>query len=133
MRSSSCAESLLVGLAAGEQLEGQHAQAVDVAARVHRLAERLLGAQIVGRADDVAVAGVRDLHGGLLGHAEVGQGQGAVLAEHQVVGLEVAVHDADVVDGGQAGSVCLMVGFLGRNGPCFMRAQVAPRKYSMAM
>jgi hypothetical protein len=99
----------VVGLLAGQHFIGHHAEAVDVAARIHRVAHGLLGAEVIRGADDVAVAGIGDQHRDLLGNAEVGQRQAAVLAQHQVVGLEVAVDDPDRVDRAQAGGRLLEI------------------------
>jgi hypothetical protein len=80
-----------------QQLVRHHAQRVQVAAAVERLALHLLGAHVVHRAEHVAVDGQR-LGRRLLGvarHAEVGDHRpaGGALDEH-VLGLHVAVHHA---------------------------------------
>jgi hypothetical protein len=91
-----------VGPLAGEHLEHHDAQAVQVGGGRHAMARGLLGAQVVGRAHHVAMPGlgqrrVVGLH--RLGHAEIRQRHGAVDADHDVLGLQVAVHDAALVDG----------------------------------
>ena len=89
------------GQGAGEQLVQQHAQAVDVAARVDVAGGRLglLGAHVLGRADELAVLGEERLlsqaGAGRLGDAEVDdlRNRPAVGARDQHVRrLEVAVN-----------------------------------------
>ena len=78
---------------------------VDVGARVDRLAQRLLGRQVLGRAEDDARLGQRlaapDCGCGHLGDAEVEDLDHVALAvaldQHDVVGLEIAVDDAGAV------------------------------------
>ena len=98
------------GRPAGEELEQDAAERVDVA-RVVRVGggAALLGRHVVRRAEHHAGlcvgagGGVR--RGGLLRDAEVedlralADGERKVLHEHDVVGLEIAVNDAEVVRG----------------------------------
>jgi hypothetical protein len=90
------------GRAARQHLVEQHADAVEVARRPDRQAETLLGRHVARRADDEARLGrgVRARHLGRgrqhLGDAEVEHAD-AVLVEHDVRGLEVAVDDAERV------------------------------------
>ena len=86
------------GRLAGQQLVQQAAGGVQVAAGVNHLAAGLLGGQVLGGADH----GVRlgDGGGGVLhraGDAEVHDLHGAGLGQHDVAGLDVAVHDAGPV------------------------------------
>ena len=89
--------------AAGQQLVQQHAQRVDVAARVDvELVDlRLLGRHVFQRADDRPEAGDQRLVGqllpGRLGHAEVDDLRhrlAVIEGDQHVGGLEVAVDDA---------------------------------------
>ena len=84
---------------AGQQLVEDDAEAVDVAAGVDpvRLAAGLLGAHVGRRAQHLAVEGHRRLVGLALGQAEVHQVRPAVVVEHDVRRLDVAVDDAVVV------------------------------------
>jgi len=111
-------------LAADEAVQ-DHAQGVEVAGRVYRLAGDLLGGHVAGGAHDGAGGGQRRAVGGAVreaGDAEV-QHFDLVLAtvalkEHHVVGLEVAVDDAFAVGGPQGlGDLGADVGdALGRHG-----------------
>ncbi len=92
-----------VGEAAGEHLEEDDAGGVEVGALVDRLAERLLGGEVLERADgglgggDPGVVALE-----VEGEAEVGELDGAVVGEQDVAGLDVAVDDADAVQRGEA-------------------------------
>ena len=81
---------------AGDHLVEGDAEAVDVAARVERLAGELLRAHVGRAAGDVHVLGpVLLVHG----EAEVGELDDAVVGDHDVVGLHVAVDQAAFVPG----------------------------------
>jgi hypothetical protein len=83
----------------GERLVEHDAERVDVGAVVDGdpLGERLLGAQVVRRAGDVA--GAREAARLLvLREAEVGEVRGALLVEEDVLRLDVAVDHAVLVD-----------------------------------
>ena len=87
-------------VAAERQLPGQHLveddpQAVDVATAIDLvgLAPRLLGAHVGRRAQHLAVERHRDLARFTLGQPEVHQVRPARLVEHDVRGLDVAMHD----------------------------------------
>ncbi len=88
-------------LAAGEQLEEHHPRRVHVRARARAVAGHLLGRQVGDGPDEQARPGVR---GGRLrpGQAEVRHLQPAVGGQQDVLRLDVAVHDAGRVRGGQA-------------------------------
>ncbi|HEY8429920.1 MAG TPA: hypothetical protein VIL20_16170, partial [Sandaracinaceae bacterium] len=85
---------------AGEHLVGDEGEAVDVAAGVDGAARELLGAHVPRRADDgAAQRELRRVAGPLLlGDPEVAHfdevGLVAARGEQDVVGLEIAVHDA---------------------------------------
>ena len=85
------------GLLAGEHLVEHHAQAVNVATGIDLLAHRLLGRHVGGCAQHDAVVGRFGCRMQVFGDAEVGQCQRTVGAQHHVVGLEVAMHDAGMV------------------------------------
>src|SRR5262249_20933635 len=92
---------------AGEQLEQDHAHAVQVAAPVHLLAADLFGRDVAGGADGKVRAGVGD-PGAKLAPAGHQLGQPEIhhldlfvrrvrVHDHQSGGLEVAVHNAALV------------------------------------
>ena len=87
--------------AAREHLVEHDAERVDVGLRADAAPARLLGREVLGRADDRAdlghlrVAGVRD--------AEIGDLDAPVVADEHVVRLDVAVHHAVLVRVAQAG------------------------------
>ena len=105
----------------GEHLVEHHTDGIEIGARIDGLAERLLGRHVVGRAEDhphlrERLGAARHLRGRAGGGEGVGVQLGdaevedlhhldAVLAlhEHDVLGFEVPVHDADVVCARQAG------------------------------
>ena len=94
--------------AAGERVEEERAERVDVGARVGLLAADLLGGGEVGRADEVAGAGeAGGARGGrVLRQAEVGQ-VGVLLAlvgDQHVRRLDVAVDEAAAVRGVERGA-----------------------------
>ena len=90
----------IVGLirhAADEHFVEHDAETVEIAAPVDRAAARLFRAHVVRRADDRA--GLRHPRCGIerTRDAEIGQRRGAVVAQQDVVGLDVAVHEAFLV------------------------------------
>ena len=89
------------GATAGEHLIAHNAERVDVGSRAHVEALGLLGGDVLGGAHDHAGAGERD-GCGCLGDAKVGDLDLPVLGNHEVAGLDVAVHEPHVVDNGQA-------------------------------
>ena len=93
-----------VGRVAGEHLVQHDPGGVDVAAGVGAAALELLGGQVGDGADEHA-AGLAGLPGADdgAGQAEVGDLDHAVDADEHVLGLDVAVHDAGPVGGGEPG------------------------------
>ena len=88
----------------GEHLVHDHAEAVDVGPVVHLLAENLFRRHVLRRADHVAGLGELGVGmGGDGGHAEVHDLEQALVVDQDVGGLQVAVHDADLVGDGHAG------------------------------
>ncbi|MEZ4432047.1 MAG: hypothetical protein R3F65_06495 [bacterium] len=88
------------GALAGEHLVEQQPDGVEVGAVVDRVAEDLLGRDVLGGAEDDAGLGVARGVELALGDAEVEQADvdpAAADLEHHVVGLDVAVHDAGAV------------------------------------
>ena len=81
---------------AGDQKVQRAAERVDVDALVDGLAARLLGRDVVGRADDDAHRGQRRLGARIdrLGEPEVGDLHAPVAEPHQVRRLDVAVDEA---------------------------------------
>ena len=107
---------------AGEELVEDDADRVEVAARVERVAARLLGAHVLGRAADDARArdaGLLRL-GAHLGEAEVDDlhevAARAQRLEDDVLGLEVAVDDVSVCASASAASVCRRTSTMRRKG-----------------
>ena len=88
------------GPGAGQALVGDDAEGVDVGGGGDLHALRLLRGEVLGGADDHAGAGERGGVAGL-GDAEVGQLHHAVGPDHEVAGLDVAVHHPGPVRGGQ--------------------------------
>jgi hypothetical protein len=88
----------------GEHLVEHDAGRVDVAAGVGAAAFELLGGEVGDRADEHAagLAGLPRADDGAR-QAEVGDLHHAVDADEHVLGLDVAVHDARPVRGGEAG------------------------------
>src|SRR4029079_1175394 len=89
----------VVGPPAGEDLEQDQAEGVDVALRRRRLAGQQLRRHVLRRAGERRAA-----VGGRGGDPEVGDADVAVAVEHDVGRLEVAVNDAALVRGGDAGA-----------------------------
>ena len=92
----------LEGKLAGERVEGDDAERVDVAAVIHRLTARLLGTHVLRGAENLADArhpgAVRDAR-----DAEIGdEGAAGTALDQDVVRLDVAVHHALRVRVGQA-------------------------------
>jgi hypothetical protein len=85
---------------AGEHLEQHDAERVDVRLAVDVVAERLLGRDVVGRAEHAAVGG-QALVVERAGDAEVGDLGRALLVDQDVLGLDVAVDDAARVRGAE--------------------------------
>src|SRR5689334_65415 len=84
-------------MTAAEHLEQQHARAVDVRAQVERPSLHLLRAHVARRAQDLAVTGAVGAVD-MLCNAEIDDREAAVLAEHEVLRLEIAVQDALLMD-----------------------------------
>ena len=113
----------------GEHLVQHDAGGVDVAAGVGAAALELLGGQVGDGADEDA-AGLAGLPGADDGprQPEVGDLDDAVDADQHVLGLDVAVHDAGPVGGGEAGQRGLEDGEgLGDGQPAAGGEQVAQR------
>ena len=79
---------------AGDRLDEHEAERVDVGPAVDRLALGLLGRGVAGGAEHGALRLGPGRLGQRPGQAEVGDAQAALLAEEQVGGLHVAVHEA---------------------------------------
>ncbi|MNS93604.1 hypothetical protein D3C72_1277890 [compost metagenome] len=86
-----------IGVLAGEQLQQDHAQAIDVAARIQRLALGLLRAAVGRAADGHVELGQLAVQRQVLGNAEIGEHRGAVVAEQNVGRLDVTVHQPVVM------------------------------------
>ena len=84
---------------AGEQLEQDHAERINVAAAVGRVgfALSLFGRHVGGRAEDLAVHRHRDFAHFAAGQAEVHEVRLAIAVDHDVGRLQVAVDDALLV------------------------------------
>ncbi len=93
----------LEGLPAGEQLEEQDAQGVDVGLGADRFGTDLLRGDVGRRADDAGQHGIAGLLGvaQVLGDAEVSQVGVLVFVEQDVGRFQVAVDDAHAVGGVQ--------------------------------
>ena len=89
------------GDGAGQALIGDDAEGVDVAPPVERLGPGLFGAHVMRRPDGHPGPGELAPAGGRLGDAEVRHHRVPVLVEHDVVGLDVAVHDSGLVGVGE--------------------------------
>ena len=85
----------------GEHLPGGDADRVQVALRRGLVVLDHLRRQVGGRAEQHVGGGQRGLRGGL-GQSEVGDLHAAAVVEQDVLRLDVAVHHADAVRGGQA-------------------------------
>ena len=84
----------------GEHLVEHDAERVEVGLPGHGLAERLLGRDVVGRAEH-APGDRQALLGERAGDAEVGDLGAAFLADEDVLRLDVAVHDHPFVRGAE--------------------------------
>ena len=84
---------------AGQELVEHHSHAVDIGARIDAmaLAPGLLGAHVGRRAQYFAGQRQRVIAGLAKGQPEVGQARNAIDAEQDVLGLDIAVHQADAV------------------------------------
>ncbi len=89
----------VVGLLAGQHFVQHDAETVDIAARVDLLAMALLRAHVVRRAEDQSLVGHFHLQRHVFGETEIDQRDAAVVAQHHVSGFQIAVQDADLVDG----------------------------------
>ena len=83
---------------ARQHLVEDAAQAVEIAALVGRLRMALLGAHVVRSAENLARARDRGMQPHLLRQAKIDQRERAVVAEHDVRGLQIAMQDAGSVD-----------------------------------
>ena len=79
-------------LAPGQDVIEHRARGEDVGPRVHRLAARLLGRHVIGRAQHRAGRGHARIDEA--GHAEIENLQQPVALHEQVARLQIAVHDA---------------------------------------
>ncbi len=90
-----------IRLAAGQHLEKDDAEAVEVAARIGGLAVSLLRAHVVRCAEDQAALREIQPLGRILRQSEIDQGDASVLPQHDVAGLQIAMHHAISVQRGQ--------------------------------
>ena len=88
-------------LLAGEHLVHHDADRVDVAAGVGDAAGHEFGGEVGDRAEQGGAG--RGVRAGRAGEAEVADLDAPVVGEQHVLGLEVAVHDAGLVRGREAG------------------------------
>ena len=88
------------GDVAGEHLEERDAQRVDVRLAGDDVAQRLLGGDVVGRAENAPVGG-QTLVGERAGDPEVGDLGRAFGVDEDVLRLDVAVDDAALVGGAE--------------------------------
>ncbi len=122
---------------AGQQLVAHDAERVQVAAGVGRLAADLLGGQVLHRAGHGARLGLAAFGVGA-GESEVGHLHHALGRDRDVLGLDVAVHDAlamRVLEGEQ-GLAHDVGGLRGLEAALVVqhaRARLWPRTYSMTM
>ena len=98
----------------GQHEEQQHAQAVNVARRARVLEAEDLGRHVGRRADDLEARGsvrLAELSSG----AEVHEDDAAAVLAHHVLRLDVAVNDADAMDGTERAAhvVAEIPGFIG--------------------
>ena len=82
----------IVGQLLGRHLVPQHAQAVEVGAPVHGNTLGLFGAHIAGRTHHESGLGHLGAGVGGLGDAEVGKDEVGLAAQHDIAGLDIAVH-----------------------------------------
>ena len=86
-----------IGLLAGQHLVADDAEAVEVRADIERLAERLLGAHVVRRAEQHAGLGTDGVAIDRARQAEVDERHRVVLAQHHIRRLQIAVHQPRLV------------------------------------
>src|SRR5690242_13181320 len=91
----------LKGEHAGGAAEQRHAERIDVGAPIERLTTRLLGGEVLRRADDHIRARLLDVSRDRAGDTEVGDHRVPVLVEEDVVRLDVAMDDPLAVREGQ--------------------------------
>jgi len=105
---------------AGEALVGHHSERINIGAAIERLAARLLGAHVIGRAHN---GRARELGGGFkgFGDAKVGQEGLTAMIEENVARFDVAVDDVERV------SVIERVGDGGEEARHFGKGQSAAR------
>ena len=90
----------VVRQAAGEQFVKDDAERVDVAARVDRLPQKLLGTHVGPRAHELARLRDRVVRGEVVsdpGDSEIDHLRPPILVDEDVAGLQVTMHDAVVV------------------------------------
>ena len=81
-----------------KHLEHDDTQAVKIGARVDRLAVTLLRAHVVRRPKDESTVGQFEIHRRVLGQSEINQCDAAVVAQHDVAGLQITVQHPRRVD-----------------------------------